>query len=82
MPFCESLCALNKTTEAFMCLKYVLFCIYIARSGRLSLLCGYFFLHRLYVLILEQKRLYVLMGHVLLKNECMLISDFEEEPII
>ena len=43
--------------------------IYIAKSGRLCFLCAYFFLQRLYVLIFEQKRLYVLFGHVLIKNE-------------
>ena len=41
-------------------------CTYIAKSGRPSFLYA-FFLQRLYVLIFEQQRLYVLIGHVPLK---------------
>ena len=43
-------------------------CIYVAKSGRLSYLCAYFLLQRLHVIIFEQKWLYVLMGHVLMKK--------------
>ena len=44
-------------------------CIYIAKSGYLSFLCAYFFLQRLYVLIFEQKRLYVLIKKLNVKAE-------------
>ena len=47
-----------------MCLKSMLFPVFTLPNLQ-SLMC--FFFQRLYVLIFEQKRLYVLMAHVLIK---------------
>ena len=64
MAFLKACMCLNKTSNTLM----GFLCIYVAKSGRLSYLCAYFLLQRLHVIIFEQKWLYVLMGHVLMKK--------------
>ena len=61
MAFGQSLYALKQNHQSLYVLQICAFsCTYIAKSGRQSFLCAYFFLQRLYVLI----------GHVLIKNKC------------
>ena len=54
-------------------------CTYIAKFGPQKFLCAYFFVQRLYMHIFERQRLYVLIGHVLIKNECTLWMVFSEK---
>ena len=51
--FAKHKLSFKKITKGFMCLKSVLIPVYIAKSGRQSFLCAYFFSSKACVLIFE-----------------------------